>query len=69
MNGGRCSETSVNELLKEGHVESPMSVIVKVGNQFNGYVSDFTHNQKIQNKSNLCVYFKTELLHFQSQGT
>ena len=48
---------------------SPMSVIVKVGNQFNGHVSDFTHNQKIQNKSNLCVNFKTELLHFQSQGT
>ena len=47
---------------------SPKSIIVKVGNQFNGYASNFTHNQKIQNKNNLCVYFKRKLLHFHSQG-
>ena len=47
---------------------SPKSIIVKAGKQFNGYVSNFTHNQKIQNKNNLCVYFKRKLLNFQSQG-
>ena len=30
----------------------PKSVIVKAGNQFNGHVSNFNHNQKIQNKDN-----------------
>ena len=47
---------------------SPESTILKAGNQLNGYVSNFTHNQKIQNKNNFCVYFKRNLLHFQSQG-
>ena len=32
--------------------------IIKADNRLNGYISNFTHNQKIQNKSNLCVYFK-----------
>ena len=49
---------------------SPKSIIVKVGNRFNDYVSNFIHNQKTQNKNNLLVtaYFKRMLLHFQSQG-
>ena len=47
---------------------SPKSRIIKAGNQCNGYVSNFTHDQKIQNKNNLCIYFKRKLLHFQSQG-
>ena len=47
---------------------SPKSRIIKAGNQFSGYVSDFAHDQKIQNKNNLCIYFKITLLHFQSQG-
>ena len=46
---------------------SPKSRII-TGNQFNGYVSTFTHDQKIQNKNNLCIYFKRKLLHFQGQG-
>ena len=46
---------------------SPKSRIIKAGNQFNGYVSNFTHDQKMQNKNNLCIYFKKRLLHFQSQ--
>ena len=46
---------------------SPKSIVVKTGDQFNGYVSNFSHNQKIQNKNKLCVYFKRKLLHFQSQ--
>ena len=46
----------------------PKSKIIKAGHQFNGYVSNFTHDQKIQNKNNLCVYFKRKLLHSQSQG-
>ena len=41
---------------------------VKPGNYFKGYVSNLTHNQKIQNKNNLCVYLKRKILHFQSQG-
>ena len=45
---------------------SPKSKIIKAGIQLNGYVSNFTHDQKIQNKNNLCVYFKRKLLHFQS---
>ena len=47
---------------------SPKSKIIKAGNQFSGYVSNFTHGQKIQNKNNICIYFKRKLLHFQSQG-
>ena len=47
---------------------SPESTILKAGNQLNGYVSNFTHNQKIQNKNNFWVYFKRNLLHFQSRG-
>ena len=47
---------------------SPKSRIIKAGNQFNGYVSNFTHYQKIQNKNNICIYFKRKLLHFQTQG-
>ena len=46
---------------------SPKSKTIKPGIQFNGYVSNFTHDQKIQNKNNLCVYFKRNLIHFQSQ--
>ena len=30
---------------------TPKSLIVKAGNQFNGYLPDFTHNKKIQNKN------------------
>ena len=45
---------------------SSKSIIVKAGNQFN--VFKFTHNQKMQNKNNLCIYFKRKVLHFQSQG-
>ena len=44
------------------------SITVKVGSHLNGYVSNFTYIQKIQNKNNFSVYFKRELLHFQSQG-
>ena len=44
------------------------STIIKAGNQFSGYVSIFTHDQKMQNKNNLCICFKRNLLHFQSQG-
>ena len=29
MHGGRNSDTSVNELLKEGHVESPNGLVIK----------------------------------------
>ena len=47
---------------------SPKSKIIKTGNQLNGYVSTFNHEQKIQNKNNLFVYFKGKLLHFQNQG-
>ena len=47
---------------------SPKSKIIKTGNQLNGYVSNFTRDQKIQNKNNLCIYLKRKLLHFQSQG-
>ena len=47
---------------------NPKSIIVKAGNQFNAYESNFTHNQKMQNKNKLCVYFKTKLLHFQIRG-
>ena len=53
MHVRRISETSVNKPLKEGHAEglmalasSPKSIIVKAGNQFNGYVSNYTHNKK-----------------------
>ena len=31
---------------------SPKSIIVKADNESNGHVSNFTHNQKIQNKNN-----------------
>ena len=44
------------------------SRIVKAGNQFNANVSNFTHDQKIQNKNNLCIYFKRKFLHFHGQG-
>ena len=47
---------------------SPKSRIIKAGNQFNGYLSNFTQDQKMRNKNNLCIYFKRKLLHFQSQG-
>ena len=47
---------------------NPKSTTVKAGNQFNGYEFNFTHNQKMQNKNKLCVYFKTKLPHFQIQG-
>ena len=47
----RSSETSVNKLLNDGHAlmalsSSPKPIIVKAGNQFSGYVSNYTHNQK-----------------------
>ena len=72
MHSRRSSDTSVNELLKEGHAESPNGFviksqnqkIIKAGNRFNGYASNFTHDQKLQNKSNLCIYFKRKLLNF-----
>ena len=47
---------------------SRKSKIIKTGNQLNGYVSNFTHDQKIPNKNNLCVYFKRRLLYLQSRG-
>ena len=40
---------------------SPKSKIVKVGKQLNFYVSNFTDDQKLQNKNNLCIYFKRKL--------
>ena len=40
---------------------SPKSKIVKVGKQLNVYVSNFTDDQKLQNKKNLCIYFKRKL--------
>ena len=43
---------------------SPKSKIIKTRNQLNGYASNFTHDKKIQNKNNLCVYFKRKLLNF-----
>ena len=36
---------------------SHKSIIIKAGNQFNGYVSYFTHNQKIQDKTKEGRYF------------
>ena len=47
---------------------SRKSRIIKAGNQFNGYVSNFTYDRKIKNKNNLCIYFKRKLHPFQSQG-
>ena len=51
MRGARNSDTSVNELLTEGHTESPMALpsspklkIIKAGNELNDYVSNFTHD-------------------------
>ena len=45
MHGGKISDTWVNELLKEGHEESPNGFAIK--SQINNcYVSSFTHNQK-----------------------
>ena len=32
---------------------SPKSRIIKAGNQVNGYVSNFTHDQKVQNNLRL----------------
>ena len=53
MHVRRISETSLNKPLKERHAKglmalssSPKSIIVKAGNQFNGYVSNYTHNKK-----------------------
>ena len=42
-------------------LQSPKSITVKADSQLNGYVSYFTHIQKIQNKNNFCVYFKRNL--------
>ena len=39
------------------------SIIVKAGNQFSDSVSNFTQNQKIQNKNKHCVYFKRKLIY------
>ena len=71
MHDGRSSDPSVNELVKEGHTESPNGLqsspkpnIIKTGNQLNGHISNFTHDQKIKNKNNLCVYFKRTFFHF-----
>ena len=47
---------------------NPKSKTIKAGTQFNGYVSNFTHNQKIQKENNFCVFLNKKLLHFQSQG-
>ena len=46
---------------------SPKSKSIKADNEFNSYVSNFTHDQNVQNKNNLCVYFKRKLLQFQRQ--
>ena len=69
MRDARNSDTSVNELLTEGHAESPMALpsspklkIIKTGNELNNYVSNFTHDEIIQNKNNLSVYFKRNLI-------
>ena len=43
---------------------SPELIIVKTGNQFNGYVSNVTHNQKIRNKNKLYVYLKKKKNYF-----
>ena len=53
------SETSMNELFKEGHVESPNGFITRSqnNNYHNNYVSNFTHNLKIENKNKFCIYF------------
>ena len=42
----------------------PKSIIVGADNQFNGHVSNYTHNQKLQNKNMLCVYFNPNGLFF-----
>ena len=47
---------------------SPKPKIIKTGNQLNGYIYNFTDDQKIQSKNSLRVYFKRKLLHSQSQG-
>ena len=71
IHGERSSETSVNELVKAEQENpnrkktlialssSPKLIIVKVDNQFNSYVSNLTHDKKIQNKANfaLTVHF------------
>ena len=68
MHGGRRSDTSVNELLNDIYAERPNSFAIKpqIKNywQFSGYVFNFTHEQKIQNKNNLCVYFKKQVISF-----
>ena len=53
MHGRRSSDTLLNELLMEGHAESPAgfvvnprSIIIKTGNQFNSCVSNLNHDQK-----------------------
>ena len=53
MHVRRSSDTLLNELLMEGHAESPTgfvvnpkSIIIKAGNQFNSCVSNFNHDQK-----------------------
>ena len=52
MQGERSWETLVNELLKEGHTEIANGFVsFKAGNQFNGHLSSFNHNHKIQNKN------------------
>ena len=68
MKGGTSSGISVNEFPNEGHAESSNDFviksqikIVKVGKQLNVYVSNFTDDQKLQNKNNLCIYFKRKL--------
>ena len=40
------------------------SLIVKAGNQFNGYLYDFTHNKKIQNKN---IFFILQVSYFISK--
>ena len=65
MPGGKSSETSVKELLKEGQAESPdgfvlksKSLTVSAGNQFNDYGSNSTHNEKYKTKLNFTFVLK-----------
>ena len=43
---------------------SPKSRIIRADNQFNAYVSNFIHDQKIKNKKNLCIVLKKEVTSF-----
>ena len=51
-----------------GSIKFGLEIRLVYHNFFVTYVSNFTHNQNLQNKSNFCVYFKRKLLQFQHQG-